>query len=129
MGIDIKSATLSQLQALATKAVTDTFTEAVDALQGDYTDAERSSWVRQLSEAQGVINGTVKQPVTLSALAAARGVDLRILAQKIVDKDNAYNDEYSSLLATYQKAKDTIQGAKTVDDLPALILKDVSASV
>lgn len=120
LGIDVRKAAIADLQASALVPVQAAFEAAVAQLQSAYTTSERASWAQQLSEAQGLIAGTTKEPPLLTALASARGLDVKALAQKIVDKNNAYQSAYASALATFQKARDAISAAKQLSDLTSM---------
>jgi hypothetical protein len=126
-GLDIRTMTLATMQSLALSDATNNFNQAVIALQGDYSDAERNSWTKQIAEANEVIDGTNNGTNTplLSALSSARGVDLKTLANSVIAKSNDYNAAYGKLLAEFQTARDKIADAKDFSDLPALTLNSL----
>lgn len=114
--LDIRNATLAQLQTALAADADRKFAEAADTLTKGYTSAEQKSWAQQVAEANTVIGGGTS--TLLNVLASARGLDVKVLAQKIVDKATAYDTAYGQLLGTCQATKDKIAGAKTLDDLP-----------
>lgn len=126
VGQDITKLTLQQVQDLCLLKTQRTFEDASFALTSSYSAQEQKSWQQQVVEASGLIAGTIKNPTLLTALATARKLDVKALAQKVVDKNNAYIANYSAILATFQATRDAIQAATSIDDLPALTVDDVS---
>lgn len=127
IGHDITVLTLDQMKGFALSAVTRAFEHTAASLVGTYSPAEQKSWGQQVTDAQAVLAGSAESPL-LNALAKARGLDVKDLAQKIVDKAAAYATSYAEALATFQAARDAIDAATTVDDLPALSLDEVSVA-
>lgn len=124
-GYDLATLTLAQMREIALSAVLRTFEAAVNALTANYSPLEQKSWALQVALARGLINnGTASD--TLNTLAKARGINVKVLAQKILDKDTAYQHAYLAALVTFQVARDSINAATKVEDLPALTVEDLS---
>lgn len=115
---DVNASDLAALKIAATSRATAVFSDAVSQLNNGYIAAEQSSFGQQLTDARAIVTGA--QPLTdlLPKLATARGIDLKVLATKIVDKSNAYSSAYAQALAQFQATRDTIQSAKTLAELP-----------
>jgi hypothetical protein len=116
-GIDVRNAELSELQSRILKHVGEIFSSQVNSLKRPYSDGESDSWAIQLADAQNVLKGATDS-VLLHALAEIRNVDVKELAQKIIDKSQAYYKQYAQVLGQYQKEVNQIQNAKSIDDLP-----------
>jgi hypothetical protein len=119
VGPDLATVKIADLQTIVFKDLADTFQSQVDALTTGYTAAERQSWGQQLADAKSLLAGG-QSSALLTTLASARGVDPKVLAQKIVDKDAAYQNQYAALLAAYQKQRDAVSIATSPDQLPAI---------
>lgn len=119
VGIDVTKASVSDLQIRALRGATHQFQMQVFQLTSDYTPEEQSSWTQQLSEAN-LANGaplTATNAPVLSALAAARSMDINELAQKVINKSNTYTGLYAKALATLQTQRQLIKAATSLTDL------------
>lgn len=116
-GANVSAAPFSELQDRALTEVIANFENDVDALNAGYSASERASWNQQYNAAQSVLSGGTSN--LLNTLAQARNMDVKVLAQKIVDKNTTYNTEYATILGKYQALKDSIAVAERPGDLPA----------
>lgn len=120
VGIDINKATFATLQTLALRQAHQAFSYAVSNLSSGYSQLEQRSWRTQVTDATALLAVANATPsAMLSALAKARGIDARVLAQSIVTKSDTYNAGYIVALASFQAVRDQINAAKTPADLPA----------
>jgi hypothetical protein len=117
--------TVSNLSAELCKTVaaaraTTTFSNTVSAAASGYSEAEQSTWSMQLAQAQEVLTGGTS--TLLATIAAAKGLTVQDLAQKIVTKSTAYNTALANALAAYHTAQ---SGTATV---ASITLADLVAS-
>lgn len=117
---DITKMALDDLKELLLTDAATQFLQDTDALNAEYPRAERDSWSTQSAQAQIVLEGG-ESPM-LTALASARGVDVKALAQKILDKANAYNTAYAKLLGAYQAQRDAVNAVSKVVKMPPVSL-------
>lgn len=123
-GTDLINATIDKMKTVALLRANINFMMDVDNLSSGYTPAEQQSWKQQVVDAHAVLAGQVESHL-LQTLAATRDMDVKDLANSIIAKSNAYNDKYATLLATYQKLRDTISTATEASQLPAFTIDDV----
>lgn len=123
-GTDLTTASIDTLKAIALKRANFDFMEAVDNLSIGYTPAEQQSWKQQVIDANAVIAG---QPAShlLTTLATVRNMAVADLAKSIVAKSQAYNDQYATILANFQKLRDSITVASDATGLPAFTIDDI----
>jgi hypothetical protein len=124
-GPDVTTMTLAQLQGVSLSKANLDFETAVDTLNASYPSHERASWTQQLTDSQLVLNGGAASAL-LSALATARGTDVKTLATKIVAKNEEYTAAYAAVLASYQKLRATIEDATEIGELPPLTVQDIA---
>lgn len=96
------------------------FSDAVSQLTEGTTQAERDSWSIQESEARGYPD---KPTPRLEILAAARGIQLQALVEKVLYKANLYAQYYFSLQGQRDALEDlinTLPNAGDIERLPEL---------
>jgi uncharacterized protein YgiM (DUF1202 family) len=102
--------------------VTKVYNASISALVGGTDKFELASWTKQEAEARAYMaDNSVATPM-LSALVAARGLGETVanLAKLVIDKANAYQTAYASILGTYQAKQKAIDAAKTVEEVQAI---------
>lgn len=118
---DINKADPSIVRAAILRRITDDFNYEMTQLSAQYPIAEQQSWAQQLAEAQAFLADASATTPLLSKLATVRGVNVKDLAQKIVDKNTAYQSQYTDKLAAFQKQRSAIE----MSDLPSVTLADL----
>jgi hypothetical protein len=102
-------------------------------LSATYPDREVISWDQQIREATAyTADATVATPL-LSALAAARGVALADLVQKVQAKALAFSAASGRILGARQRLEDQLGAAETVEAIAAVpslagVLADLPAA-
>lgn len=78
------------------------------AVRADTPADEVQSWGKQEQEARALLADAMAATPLLSAIAAARGVPLPLLAEKVVDKSDAYAAYTGALIGTRQALEDRL---------------------
>ena len=76
------------------------------AVRADTPQDEVQSWGKQEQEARALLADPSAATPLLTAIAAARGVPLPLLAEKVVDKSDAYAIYTGALIGTRQALED-----------------------
>lgn len=94
------------------------YEKKVFSLQGAMTASEVGSWTDQKTEALAYLTDPMNATVPMiRAIAEARGLDLAILARKIIQKAETYSAEHGRLMGKRQALEKLITNAKTVKGL------------
>ena len=93
-----------------------TFKAKISQLKTGYTDEEILSWDQQSKEAELYLLDDTSTVSLIQKIALQRGVSLSELATKISEKNALFNESYGSILGTYQKNKDTLDGIDLEDE-------------
>lgn len=97
------------LSRIKEQEITDQFSLAVQTLTVKYTSEELSSWEQQKNEALLFkLDANAITPL-ITAIAAARGIELDALVDKIITNVKLFQAEYGILLGTKQKRQDQIK--------------------
>jgi hypothetical protein len=102
-------------------------------LSATYPDREVISWDQQIREATAyTVDATVATPL-LSALAAARGVALADLVQKVMAKASSFSAASGRILGARQRLEDQLGAAETIEAIAAVpslaeVLADLPAA-
>lgn len=83
-----------------------------------YPDGEVKSWPTQVAEAEAMKLGATAVTPLLSAVAAARGVPLDVLAERVLAKASAYAAASGAIIGHRQALEDQLEAAG--NDLDAL---------
>lgn len=119
VGLHPSTAEFEELRTRALTEATVAFERASDELNASYSASERSSWSNQLTDAQAYLSSsTSKASPLLTAMARARGIGEKEMAQKIVDKNTAHTEGFTKALADFHVARGKIEAAKNIEDLP-----------
>lgn len=87
-------------------------------LAQSYPDGEVKSWPTQVAEAEALRKGPDAATPLLSAVAAARGVPLDVLAERVLAKAHAYAAASGAIIGHRQALEDQLDAAG--NDLAAL---------
>lgn len=92
----------------------------LSALAAGYPDGEVSSWPAQVKEAEQIQGGAQAAAPLLSAIAAARGLPLRDLADRVLAKSAAYAAASGAIIGRRQALEDAVAAAQSAEDLAAI---------
>lgn len=95
--------------------------ETLAGVRYSYPADEVTSWAKQENEARAWLADSAAPTPLIRALSAARGVPLAILAQKIVDKADAFAATSGQIIGQRQAREDAIEAAVTVADVRAVL--------
>lgn len=106
------------------------FLQEVQELKDSHTtQAEINTYETQLEQAKAYAQSKDEsQAPLLAILAQARGVELDTLAQKIIEKNQIYNERLMLLLGNFQNLKDKTLKAKTEEELINIVYESPLAS-
>lgn len=110
--------TLDETKSSTLDAINARCAQELAAVRSGYPDDEVQSWAKQEAEARSY--GTSPTPL-LSALSAARGIDLEELVAKVIAKSDAFATVSGTIIGTRQACEDAIDAAETVDDAQAVV--------
>jgi hypothetical protein len=110
---------LTRAKQACLTALNASFEAALASVQSATPESERATWARQDDEARGVELGTWRAPPLLSAIAAARGVSVEWLAERVRAKSAALADLVGPLVGLRQKLEDQVEAATSLAELEA----------
>ena len=112
---------LHDAQESAMKTVNESFATRLSWVRIGYPDDEVSSWSKQEGEARAWTANNAAPTPLLTAIAAARGVPLDVLAGKVIQKADLFAAASGALIGARQHAEDRIGAAATPADVEAII--------
>lgn len=122
---DVSKIDLSSLKDAMLRRLTVDFNYDMSQLMAQYPAAEQMSWAQQLTEAKAVLADENASSPLLSVLAVGRAETVKQIAQKVIEKNDAYMASYSHSLAMFQSQRTAISDAATMEQLPAVSLADL----
>ena len=93
---------------------------AMAALSGGFSDHEKLSWDKQEAEARAYIADNSSPAPLLSGIAAARGLAVAELAQRVLAKVTGYELVAGQILGEQQRCEDEIKKADTIEAVQAV---------
>ena len=118
----VKEHVLTFMKAFAKEIIEDEFQKRFIAMR-DTCELESASWEIQKHEArEWLTNNGANGSVTpfLDYLATERGEDKTVLANKILQKAETYQDKLSTMLVAMQKLKKQFKNTTTIKDINTL---------
>ncbi|MDY2584173.1 hypothetical protein [Helicobacter sp.] len=113
-----KAETLQRTKAQMQETLENAFNLAFKGLVGEPNTNEILSWATQEAEARAFNAGNnANDAPFLSILAKQRGLTLRALASKVLEKAAGYKEKGAKLLGMKQAFSDSIEQAKSIEDL------------
>lgn len=100
---------------------------AVAVLAQDYPEAEILSWPQQVAEAVSVTADANAEAPLLSAISLARGLDVSELANRVLQKMQAYAVASGALIGQRQRAEDLIDAAQDLEQVDAVCFEMAAA--
>ena len=118
---EAKQLTIDEARAAALNAVNARCAKELASVRAGYPDDEVQSWAKQEAEARAYLANPSAQTPLLSALCAARGMDMAELAPKVVAKADAFAVATGTIIGTRQACEDEIYAAKTAEEASAVV--------
>lgn len=112
---------LEQARACALEQINNFCASQLALIRKTYPLDEVTSWGKQENEARALTADSAAPAPLLSAIAAARGVPLLLLAQKVIEKADAFALASGAEIGRRQMREQAIEAASTVDELIALL--------
>ena len=106
--------TASLMRKFMRKMLNETYDRRYKELDLETGRLEVATWDQQKAEAEAFVADNTADVPMLTALAAARGIAKLEMANKIIEKSNAYNTSVANLLASRQTIEAEI---KTCDNI------------
>lgn len=94
----------------------------LEALTPTYPERELTTFDKQESEARAYLADPTASTPLLSALAAARGIELADLVGRVIAKADAFTIASGFIIGQRQALEDRLDAAQTVDDVQAVIV-------
>lgn len=92
----------------------------LSALQAEYPESEVLSWDKQEREARAFVADPAAPVPLISGLAAAREIDVQDLANRIIQKADAYTAAIGAALGKRQKLEDQLVQLTNWEDMAAI---------
>ena len=93
----------------------------LEALTPTYPERELTTFDKQESEARAYLADPTASTPLLSALAAARGIELADFVGRVIAKADAFTIASGFIIGQRQALEDRLDAAQTVDDVQAVI--------
>lgn len=94
----------------------------LEALTPTYPERELATFDKQESEARAYLADPAASTPFLSALAAARGIELADLVQRVIAKADAFTSASGYIIGQRQALEDRLDAAETLDDVRAVVV-------
>lgn len=94
---------------------------ALAALTASYPSSELLTFDKQEAEARALLADPEAATPFLTPLAAARGMTVEELAQKVIAKADAFTAASGYVIGLRQKDEDRLKAAQTVEDVAAIV--------
>lgn len=94
----------------------------LEALTPTYPERELTTFDKQESEARAYLADDTSPTPLLSALAAARGIGLDDLVQRVIIKADAFAAASGNIIGQRQALEDRLDEARTMDDVQAIVV-------
>lgn len=117
------TAALSEIRQLKLDELNRGFESRVSVLKQSYSLSEIHTWDKQEAEARSyLLDSTIQTPL-LSALAAARGISLDDLVNKVIIKSDHFATAVGTLIGIRQKLEKELITSTTVEEFDPIIFK------
>lgn len=94
----------------------------LEALTPTYPERELTTFDKQESEARAYLADPAASTPFLSALAAARGIELADLVQRVIAKADAFTSASGYIIGQRQALEDRLDAAETLEDVRAVVV-------
>jgi len=109
------AAEVERLKAAKLREILTKSDEAMDSLTASYSDNEKLSWPKQEAEAKALLTAPDASAPLLRGIAAARGIPLEKLRDKVLANVSVSEQATALILGTQQKYEDAVRAAETVE--------------
>ena len=92
----------------------------LESLTPTYPERELTTFDKQESEARAYLAEATASTPLLSALAAARGIELADLVQRVIAKADAFAAASGTIIGRRQALEDRLDAAQTLEDVQAI---------
>lgn len=114
--------TLEEAKAAKLAEINAACQSTLEALTPTYPERELTTFDKQESEARAYLADATASTPLLSALAAARGIELADLVQRVIAKADAFAVASGSIIGQRQALEDRLDAAQTVEDVRAIVV-------
>lgn len=111
---------LEQAKTEKLQSVNGTCDSLMKELVATYPDMEVSTFYKQEEEARAIASGAEPSTNMLTSIAAVRGVDVKVLAERVIAHAEAFAIASGNIMGQRQKIEDAIDAAKNVAELDAI---------
>lgn len=111
---EVKAAKLAEINAECQRML--------ESLTPTYPERELTTFDKQESEARAYAADATASTPFLSALAAARGIELADLVQRVIAKADAFTVASGYIIGQRQALEDRLDAAQTVEDVQAVVV-------
>lgn len=111
---------LDHYKARQIRLVEDGYKQAIGIIADGYPETERSSWAKQEQEARAWTANNATATPLLSAIAAARGDTLAIIAAKVIGNADAYAFYAGGVIGHRQALLSQLSTATTRTEIEAI---------
>ena len=112
---------LDELKARKLAEINAACDAALASLTADYPESELLTFDKQEAEARALLADPEAVTPFLTPLAAARGMAVEELAQKVIAKADAFTTASGHVIGLRQKDEDRLKAAQTVEDVAAIV--------
>lgn len=113
--------TLEEAKAAKLAEINAACDAALAALIADYPESELLTFDKQEAEARALLADPEAATPFLTPLAAARGLETKELARKVIAKADAFTTASGHVIGLRQKDEDRLTAAQTVEDVAAIV--------
>lgn len=117
-----KPPTLEEAKAAKLAEINAECQHMLESLTLTYPERELTTFDKQESEARAYLADPTASTPFLSALAAARGIKLADLVQRVIAKADAFTSASCYIIGQRQALEDRLDAAQTVDDVRAVVV-------
>ena len=117
------AAEVERLKAAKLREILSGSDAAMNALTTTYSENEKLSWPKQEAEAKALSTDPDASAQLLRGIAAARGIPLEELRDKVLANVTASEQATAIILGTQQRYEDELRAAETIEAVQAIEVK------
>lgn len=117
-----KPPTLDEAKAAKLAEINAACQSTLESLTPTYPERELTTFDKQESEARAYLADPAASTPFLSALAAARGIELADLVQRVIAKADAFTSASGYIIGQRQALEDRLDAAETLEDVRAVVV-------
>jgi len=108
---------INLVKPIVIEVINEEFNKAMSLLVKMYPNHERETWPQQKAEAEKYLADSSSDTPLLDSISEIRGIDKTLLANKIMEKAQAYETISGKAIGFRQKAEDLIDNVTDLDSL------------